>query len=178
METEELLVHEQTDAANGPQSPIAALRAKRQEIAERTTTLIPVTGYEEDNIHCKYRLIGRDEADQIAKSVRGQTKDRQEFQYRVLVDTMIAACEGFFIKPLGVDDGQANPLLNEAETEQIDTYYAFALELGAQPEEMSQRRAVKYVFGDNEFAVGGHALLLNRWLGNTGLKIDEELLEG
>lgn len=172
------LVHEQLEDSETPQSPMEALRAKRQEIADRTEVLIPLAGYEEMGLHIKYRLIGRDEADKIAKNVRGQTKDRNEFMYRVIVDTMIAACEGFFLKDDGVDDDHAVPLQNEAKTGAIKTFGEFAQELNGGEPIPTVRLGVLFVFGDNEFAVGGHGLLLNRWLSNTGLEIDQEFLEG
>jgi hypothetical protein len=43
----------------GPQSPIEALRAKRDEVAARTETLIPLLEYRDIGLHVKYRLIGR-----------------------------------------------------------------------------------------------------------------------
>ena len=164
---------------DGPQTPFEALRAKRDEIASRTTVLIPLgSAYADMGVHAKYRLLDRTETDEIAKNVRKQTKDRNEFMYRVLVDTMIRACEGFFLKPNGLlDDDDAEPLKDPRGEEHIKTYNQFAKEMRGEPFQ-SHRAAVAYIFGDNEFAVGQHGLLLQRWFSNTGLEVDEELLEG
>lgn len=162
------LVHEQTNG--GPQSPMEALRAKRDEVAAKRDVLIPLFGYEEMELKVKYRLLERHETDELTKKIRRQTKERSEFMYRVLVDTIILACEGFFI---GGDNPE--PLVGENGTGFIDSYATFAKELKGE-EIPTHRQAVLYVFGDNEFAVGQHGLLLNRWLGDTNLNIDEELL--
>jgi hypothetical protein len=97
--------------------------------------------------------------------------------FLVIVDTIIASCDGFYLLPDGVPEEDAEPLKNEKGDEIIDTYAKFAAELRGEPLG-SQRQAVIYVFGDNDFAVGQHGLLLNRWLSNTGIDIDQELLEG
>jgi hypothetical protein len=163
------LVHEQNE--RGPQSPMEALRAKRDERAAKRDVLIPVIGYEEMELKVKYRLLDRHETDEIVKRVRRQTKDRGDFMYRVLVDTIILACEGFF---LGTEP-DIEPLVGENGTGFIESYASFAKELKGE-EIPTHRQAVLYVFGDNEFTVGQHGLLLNRWLGDTNLDIDEELL--
>lgn len=170
------LVHEQLD--KGPQTPLEALRAKRDESAAKRDVLIPVgSAYDEIGLKVKYRLLERNETDEIAKRVRKQTKERGEFMFRVLVDTIIASCEGFFLVADGVKDEDAEPLMNEAKTEVIETYTQLAGELAGEPF-TNARQAVLYVFGDNEFAAGAHGLLLNRWLGDTNIDIDSELLEG
>lgn len=159
-----------------PQSPMEALRAKREEIAGRTTVLIPLPEYEEMGLHVKYRLVGRDEIEPMAKRVRQRTKDKTEQLYQVLVGTMLIACEGFYMKPADLPDDKAEVLTTEVSDEPVETYQHLATELGG--EFTSPVHAVAFVFGDNEFAVGSHAMLLNRWLGNTGINVDAEIAEG
>jgi hypothetical protein len=164
-------------SADGPQSPLEALRAKRDQIEAHREVLIPIIGYEEMGLKVKYRLVDRGETNAIAKRNKTLQKDQGEFMFMVLVDTIILACEGFYLAPDGVPDEKAELLMNEAKTDPILTYAQMAQELKGEPLG-SQRQAVAYVFGDNEFAVGQHALLLNRWLGNTNLDIDLEAMEG
>lgn len=179
--TTEPLAHELFDSErrDSPQTPFESLRAKRDEIASRTDVLIPLgSAYTEMGVCVKYRLLDRAETDEIAKNVRKQTKERNEFMYRVLVDTMLRACEGFYLKPNGlVADEDAEPLKDPRGEEHIKTYNQFAKEMRGEPFQ-SARAAVSYIFGDNEFAVGQHGLLLQRWFSNTGLEVDDELLEG
>jgi hypothetical protein len=163
----------------GPQTPFEALRAKRDEIASNTSVLIPLgSAYEDMGVCVKYRLLDRSETDEISKRVRKQvSKDRNEFMFRVLLDSMILACEGFYLRPAGVSDEQATPLRDPAGKEHITTFAQFAAHLREGDPFASHRAAVIYIFGDNEFAVGQHGLLLNRWFSNTGLEVDEELLD-
>lgn len=171
------LVHEITDRS-GPQTPMEALRAKRNEAASKRDVLIPVgSAYDEEGLRVKYRLLERPDTDEIAKRVRKQTKDRSEFMFRVLVDTIIAACDGFFLIPDGKTEAEAEPLMSEDGSHVIETYIQFASDLAGE-EFTNHRAAVLYVFGDNEFTAGQHGLLLNKWLGDTSIDIDSELLEG
>lgn len=180
IEMDDALIHEQLEGtASSPQSPFETLRAKRDEVAAKTDVLIPLgSAYDDIGLHAKYRLITRDEADEIAKNVKGQTKDRNEFMFRVLVDTMIRACEGFFLKhTLETRDEDAEPLMTPDGSSPVLTYHQLAEGMKGEPF-TNHRSAVIYVFGDNEFTVGQHGVLLNRWFSNTGLKVNDEFLEG
>lgn len=170
------LVTQVTDPeSTGPQSPMEALRVKRDETAARTEVLIPLPGYEEAGLKAKYRLIDRKEVADINKRVRAQTKDQGEYMFRVILDTIIAACEGFYLAPDGVPDEEAEPLVSE-EGEVVTDYMAFASHLKRESF-TNHRQAVVYVFGGNDFTAGQHGLLLNRWLSNTGIEIDQEFLD-
>src|SRR6266576_482791 len=121
------------EAERGPQTPFEALRAKRDEVASRTTVLIPLgSAYTEMGVHAKYRLLDRTDTDEIAKKVRKQTKDRNEFMYRVIVDTMILACEGFYLKTPNLGDDDAEPLRDTNE-KHVDSFAQFAFELRGEP---------------------------------------------
>lgn len=158
----------------GPQTPMEALRARRDEVAARRDTTIPIVGFEAEGLRVQYRLLDRGETSDIAKKVRKQTKDRSEVMFRILIDTIIAACEGFYVS---MDGDEPEPLISEITKEHVTTYQQYASELAGEPF-TTARKAVLYVFGDNEYAVGDHGLLLSRWLSNTNIDIDEEALEG
>jgi hypothetical protein len=53
--------------------------------------------------------------------------------FLVIVDTIIASCEGFYLLPDGVPEEDAEPLKNEKGDEIIDTYAKFAAELRGEP---------------------------------------------
>lgn len=164
-----------TDAVEvGPQTPMEALRARRDEVSKKRDTMIPIAGFESEGLRCQYRLLERGETNDIAKKVRKQTKDRAEIMFRILIDTIIAACEGFYFS---MDGEEPQPLISETTKEHVTTYQQYAAELAGEPF-TTARKAVLYVFGDNEFTVGDHGLLLSRWLSNTNIDIDEEALEG
>jgi hypothetical protein len=175
LERQNALVHELDDES--PQNPMEALRARRQEVAERREVLIPIIGYEDLNLKAKYRLLDRSEttaiAERVRKSMKGKVKSQSDFMFYVLMDTIIAACEGLF---LGDTLETAKPLMSEDGEHEVNTYAEFATNLNNGDPLPSHRAAVRYVFGENDFAVGQHGLLLNRWLGNTNIDIDEEAL--
>lgn len=174
--TEVIVNSETIKEETGPQSPIEALRVRREEVASHRETLIPLQGYEEMGLKAKYRLVEREETDRIAKNIRSQTKVRDEFMYRMVVETVALAVEGFVLAPDGVSDEQAEPLV-DLEGNEVTNYNQLATALGWEPgERASHHRAMLFVFGDNEFAIGSHGLLLQRWLNNTTFEVTQEFL--
>jgi hypothetical protein len=161
---------------DAPQSPFEALRARRNEIAESQETFILLTGWEEIGLKGKYRLLDRTETEEIAKRIRKEARgNRSEFMFRVLVDTLLLSCEGFYI-----DKGHGappEPLLAEDSDEHVINFTMLAKNLGADADIVrSPRQSIAYCFGDNDFAVGQHGLVLQRWLNNTGVDVDTEFL--
>lgn len=163
-----------------PQSPLAALRARRDEVAENREVFISIPAYEEMGLKARYRLLGLDESEDIAKRVRKQTRDRAEFMYNVSQDIAIAALEGFILVPpgSGIKDEEADQLLDPDNAQPITTYAKLAEVMGwvspnGQP---TNRMAMWWVFGENEFSVGTHGLQLQRWMNNTNADVDSEFL--
>src|SRR4051812_38634650 len=96
-----------------PQSPMEALRVRRDEIESKRDVRIPLVGFEEMGLQVQYRLIERNETEVIAKRARGQAKGKgqSELMFLVILDTIIAACDGFYIQ---MDpDGGPEPLPDE-----------------------------------------------------------------
>src|SRR5215203_2320450 len=161
---------------DSPQSPFEALRARREELASRQDTFITLTGWEEMGLKGKYRLLTREETEEIAKRVRKESRgNRSEFMFRVLVDTLLLACEGFYI-----DSGTGDipvPLVSEETQEHVVNFTGLPRNLGADPDiARSPRQSIMYCFADNDFAVGQHGLVFQRWLNNTGVDVDTEFL--
>lgn len=161
------------EGANGPQSLMEQLRAKRQEVAETKETMIPLPGYEEVGLQAKYRLMDRPEVEKIGKKIRKQgVKDRGLFQMLALVDVIINSTEGFYVH----QDGEQVELTYGDDGPHITTWPKLAEFLGHAGEPDTARNAVYWIFGNNEFAIGNHGIVLNRWFGNTGAEVDAEFL--
>jgi hypothetical protein len=179
-ETEEQpLVHEITsDEVNAERSLADQLRERRAEIAQAKEVFIPLTGYEQYNVTVKHRLVDRVEVERIGRRVIAETKDRGERNMRILIDTIIHSTLGFYVQPDGVEEPELieNPATHVGILGWDEFAHYLGLSNGDPSEEPNIRGALYWVFGSNEFAVGQYGIILNRWMGNTGLKVDEEFL--
>jgi len=164
------------DEEDEPKTLADQLRARRQEIAESKTVFLPMTGYEQYGVVVEHRLMDRREVEKLGKKILGETRDRGERNMRILLDTIINSTTGFYLqeedkKPESIKDDRNGdaPVL---------TWPGFAYYLGWDPDggPDDTRIALEYCFGFNEFAVGQYGIMLNRWMGNTGVKVDEEFL--
>lgn len=161
------------ESANGPQSLMEQLRARREEVASTKETFIPVPGYEEVGLQVQYRLMDRPEVEKIGRKLRKQgVKDRGQFQMLALVDVIIAATEGFYVQ-IG---GHTAPLTYGDDGPHITRWEKLAEFLGYNGDGQTARDALYWCFAGNEFAVGNHGITLNRWFGNTGSEVDAEFL--
>jgi hypothetical protein len=174
---EQVLVHDITDDDNVKPPTLAdQLRARRKEIAESKTVMLPLTGYEEHGVLVQHHLMDRVEVEVIGRKVLNETKNRAERNMRILLDVIINSTDGFYLQPEGADPDEIRDDRNGNEP--VYGWDGFARYLGWQQNvgEGDARSALYFVFGGNEFAVGQYGILLNRWMGNTGLKVDEEFL--
>jgi len=175
------LVHEITEdeAVQGPGTLAEQLRLRRSEIADTHEVYLPLTGYEEYGVQVKHRLMDRQEVEKIGRKIMNETRDRGERNMRILLDLIINSTRGFYLKDdiTGVVSEIKDDRLAEAG-EPVMTWGMFASYLGWTPngDEDNSRVALFWVFGGNEFMVGQYGILLNRWMNNTGLKVDEEFL--
>lgn len=161
------------EGANGPQTLMEQLRAKRQEVAETKEVKIPLPGYEEYGLQAQYRLMDRPEVEKIGKRLKKNgIKDAGQFQMLALVDVIINATEGFYIQ----QDGQTVELTNGDDGPHIQRWEQLAEFMGYQGTPETARIALYWIFGDNEFAIGNHGISLNRWFGNTGSEVNLEFL--
>ena len=146
------------------------LRARRDEIASTKTTTIPLPGFEDFGLEVQYRLMDRDEVGDIGDRVVKETKDRTERMMLLLIDTLIFALDGFMVKEKGKPDPK--PLHDQNGTPVL-SWSHLVQELGDNPAD--DRAAVRWIFGNNDLAIGQHAILLNRWMGNTSFDVEAEL---
>jgi len=172
------LVHEiASDEVMKPPTLVDQLRQRRSEIADTQEVLLPLTGYDEYGVKVKHRLMDRAEVEKIARRIMQETKDRGERNMRILIDMIIQSTRGFYIHDDETD--LDNPILDDRNGEvPVLDWGAMANYLGWNPngEYADMRLSVYWVFGNNEFMVGQYGIILNRWMNNTGLKIDEEFL--
>lgn len=176
---------EETPVAGGLANPEAAqseslmdrLRRRREEVATAHTTKIPVPLLSDPEqgfrLKIEHRLMDRAETAKIGRRNRKPAKgDQGEFQYLVLQDLIINSTEGFWFQE---GDGEEQPLTNGNDAP-ITRWEEMARFMGYEGEPETARDALNYCFGGNEFAIGDHGFLLNRWFSNTGRNIDEEML--
>lgn len=174
------LVHEivEDDVVKGPATLAEQLKIKREQIAETHDAFFPLTGYEEYGVEVRHRLMDRPEIERIARRIMSETRDRGERNMRILLDMILNSTSGFFLK--GDEPEDHRQILDDRRGEiPVMSWSMFAEYLGWQPGENGDsdaRAALYFVFGGNEFMIGQYGILLNRWMNNTGLKVDQEFL--
>lgn len=178
METNEELpfVHDITSDEVVAQPTLAdQLRSRRAEISETKDVLLPIIGYEEFGLVAKHRLMDRPEVERIGRKVLSETKNRGERNMRILLDTVINSTVGFYIQKA---ETEPDPVIDAANGDtSVLNWGELARYLGWTPNgDGDARSALYFVFADNEFAIGQYGILLNRWMGNTSINVDEELL--
>jgi|SRR5262252_235070 len=172
---EQPALHEITEEVGiKPGSLADQLRAQRTALAETKEVILPLTGYEEYNVAVKHRLIDRKEIEVIGRKVLTETRDRSERNMRILLDTIINSTVGFYLQ----DGEEVREIQDDRHNDRhVLNWDEFANYLGWQTNgEGDARTAVYWVFGFNEFMVGQYGIMLNRWMANTGMKVDEEFL--
>ncbi len=159
-----------TNGASADRSLFDRLRARRDEVAATKTTTIPIPGFEDFGLEAQYRLMEREEVEDIGNRIVKESKDRTERMMLLLTDTIIFALDGFVVREKGKPEPK--PLADTTGI-LVSSWSHMAQELGGEPAD--DRAAVLWMFGDNEFAIGQHAILLNRWMGNTSFDVESEL---
>ena len=170
-------------ASNGQKDPetlLDQLRLAREEIAQSKETFIKVPGYAEKGLplYIKYRLLEGEELAKIGKRAQN-TKDRWRRNVDAATDTLIVACEGLYLDLANEGNEDEYTQLTIDGEPVLGFSVAVATRLGIQISEQSPARSVVMgLFGGNELAVLQHSMLLQRWMGNTNLDVNEELIAG
>jgi hypothetical protein len=163
---------------DGPINPVVDegslfdnLAKKREEIAEQTETLIPVAGYEDPQLFIQYALIPGDDIDRIGR----RNQRVKDSYYRGLynaIDVMIASCRGIYVE----SDNGSDPVQLTADGVPVDHFSeSFAEKMRIEKRDTA-RNVVFGLFNYNHIAIGQHSFRLQRWMGNTSLNVDEDLL--
>lgn len=142
------------------------------ELSENETVIIPIKGHERSGLAIKYRLpTSGKELDEIARKVERQDKDRWYRNINTAIDTIIALCEGLYVKPQGIDDYVMLDPQGSGTPVRFDSRLADIVNL---PADATARTVLRKVFGNHELAIVAHAEKLNRWLTDTKADIETE----
>lgn len=135
------------------------LRKQRSEVQKRDTCDIDLPGYSGELV-ARYKMMGAQELEVIGKKIQRQMKTQADRLLYGSMDTLIAACEGFFLRIDGQDGDVLHPLTVENEPVKYDENLAKFLEFPA----TSAREVLRGVFADNEMAIVQHAAKHSRWM--------------
>lgn len=162
-----------------PDNLLEQLAAKREEVASKKETDIPIPGYDQAPplLLARYRLLEGPELASIADKARGEIKSRWDRNLFAAVDTFIKACIGIYVEDEG---GKRRPLqLNKQPIMGFNDDLAEALQYKQTlPENFTHRDVVFGLFGGNEVAIAEHNFRLNRWFGNTSIDVSEGIFGG
>jgi hypothetical protein len=155
--------------AGGEQgSIIDQLVAAREEAAENTTVDIDIPGYK-GALVARYGLLDNTVLAKIAKRVRRQYKRTEDQVLAMSCDILIASCEGMYHR--NQETNELEPISKNGEALNYNNAGDFL-----QFEATSARQSVIATFANNEIAVVDHQVRLARWMRNTGVEVDSELL--
>jgi hypothetical protein len=159
-------------------SVIERLRQQRKVVAEQHSTDIDIPGYN-GNLFCRYRLLESKDLKSISDHIQKTIRDPEERIIAAGCDTLIRACEEFWVR----DNGKEIPVRNLLEPSRefpvrYDTYLATFL--GYEdflPDPPTARAVVLGLFGGNEISLAAHNSYVARWMMGRGTEIDQELGE-
>lgn len=149
------------------------LRKARQSVAEQTTKDLDIPGYNGE-LFCKYRLLDSRDLKSISDHVTSTIRDREEQILAAGCDTLIRACDEFWVR----DKGKEIPV-----RELFDPPREFPVRYDMQlaeilgyddklPEPPTARSVCLGLFGDNEIALAAHNTDLSRWIMGKGNEVD------
>ena len=152
---------------------LVAIRQAIKKGAEPKRFELPGYG---PRLQVEYRVIDADEVDEVFEKLAAQVKAKKVDRPMVagLVDTMIAACVGFYSERTVDRDGDT-----VTETVPFEEKYGLsggpvrwgdprlweALRLEVEPgETLTVRQAIEQIFGDDRMLVQEHAQEVARWM--------------
>lgn len=167
-------------AAGNGASPLASqsildvLRARRAETAAHETVDLAVPGYKGDLV-ARYHLIGdaRD-LDKIGQNVRKGFRTDIDRIVNTSIDLLIEACNGLYGK--SPDSGELVSLADTGDPVCYDARCAEMFGIDINPQSPA-RSILRGMFFGNENAIIEHAQLLQRWMADTSVEVDETLGE-
>lgn len=161
-------------ASGGGMSQMDRIRAERAQLAGRKTVTITLPGYQSPKIVAKYRLLTSeaDDLDGIGVRVKEQFESDADRMLYGMIDLLIMACEGLYIREPGESALEAlDPDGLGAMTysdQRLDAFMGFKA--------TTARQRVMEMFVGNEFALLQHAGKFQEWLADTSTVVDEESL--
>jgi hypothetical protein len=165
------VLHNSQEAAaltSGDQPSILdQLVAAREEAVDNQTVDLELPGYK-GLLWARYGLLDNSQLGKIAKRVRRQYKKAEEQVLAMSCDILIASCEGFYHR---TENGELQSITKDGDVLNYHNAGDFLkFEVG------SARQSVIAVFAGNEIAVIDQQVRLARWMRNTGIEVDSDLL--
>lgn len=158
-----------TPTADVPSSVRDRLRAQRQEVQRQKWCDITIPGYDGELV-ARYRLVDGEELEKVGSRLRHKSKNQADRLVNGSMDTLIMACEGFYVR--SQRDDQLYPIQDETgEIMRYDDRLAEFLNFPAE----SARDVVRGVFGNNEMAIVQHNAKFSAWLADTSRDPDEPI---
>lgn len=146
-----------------------------QEVTETVTVFIKIASLERIGAAVKYRFPENSKVlQQIAEKVMRQTKDEAGRNLYIAMDTMIALCDGIYVKPEGMNDYVELDPQKLGYPVKFDERLASIVKL-PDPESATARQVLRRVFGNNDMEILDHAERLNRWLKNKKADVESEM---
>lgn len=143
------------------------LVAAREEAVDNQTVDLELPGYK-GLLWARYGLLDNSQLGKIAKRVKRQYKKQEELVLALSCDILIAACEGFYHRN---ENGDLEAITRDGEVLNYTNAGEFL-----KFEAPTARLSVIQVFAGNEIAVIDQQVRLARWMRNTGIEVDADLL--
>lgn len=160
---------------NNTAGEVTSLVGRLQELyassAATSTSDIDLPGYAGE-LFARYEWLDQKRREVIQTRVMRQTKNENERNQLLAADTLIAACQGVFVR-VG-ETGEMNVAQVLAKVKGVewdrsdagfDARLAELLKLPDAPED--PRDVLRGVFRNNDIAIGLHAAKLMRWMADT-----------
>lgn len=155
---------------------LGLIKQDLEELEGSEEVYIKVPGYDGSGLSMKFRLPkGGKELELIAKKVENQTRQQRDpyiTNLYIAMDTIIALCTGFYVKPFGVEDYVMLDPTDAGLPVTFDDRLATVVGL---PDGTTAREIMKKLFNKNEMAIINIAEKLSRWIGNTKADLTREI---
>lgn len=175
-ETEIIAVEDGGAELNLSPSIRDALVAQREHNASHRTHDIDVPGYD-GKLFCRYKLLDSKRLNGIGERVMKTIREKEERALAGALDTLIAACDEFFVRYNG-EEIALSEVIGQEEPVRYDVALATFLKFeGELPETPTARSVALALFLNNEVAIAAHNHLLSRWMMGNESEVDLELLE-
>ena len=173
---ESVVVGDEGDDINLSPSIRDALVARREHIAANRFIDLDIPGYD-SRLFCRYGLVDAKRLNAIGERITKTIRERDERALAAALDTLIAACDEFFVR----HNGREIPLrevIEQDEPVRYSTELAEFLKFDTElPETPTARSVCKALFMDNEIAIAAHNHQLSRWMMGNETDVFQEMLE-
>lgn len=156
-------------------SLLGALREQAKAVASDTTTDIDIPGYG-GVLFARYHALDSQELDDIRRKVRAETKNRSDQVTYAALDTLILACEEFWVRSEteGVIPFRKVRGVDSELPVKYDQVLAEKLSFEL-PNPPTARSVVIELFGGNVLAAQAHSALVSQWMLRIDLGVSQDM---